>query len=200
MDVVVVSRHTETPADLRDTAEEKVARFTRFANDIRRVEVDFDETHNQRVAKPHRCEILVHLTGHLVKGHGEAADPAGALDAAIDRVELQMRRLHSRRATRRGSRRDGGPGRAATRDAGADAASGAFGPGTDRAPSDDDGDEAMIVKEKRFLVKPMSAEEAALQMELLGHDFYLFTSSENGQAAVIYRRNDGNLGLIEAGP
>jgi putative sigma-54 modulation protein len=56
---------------------------------------------------------------------------------------------------------------------------------------------ARIVKTKEFTIKPMSAEEALLQMDLLGHDFFLFTSSESGRAAVIYRRNDGNFGLIE---
>ncbi len=56
---------------------------------------------------------------------------------------------------------------------------------------------ARIVKTKEFTIKPMSAEEAVLQMDLLGHDFFLFTSSETGRAAVIYRRNDGNFGLIE---
>jgi putative sigma-54 modulation protein len=54
-----------------------------------------------------------------------------------------------------------------------------------------------IVKTKRFTMKPMGPEEAALQMELLGHDFFLFTNAENGHAAVIYRRRDGYLGLIE---
>jgi putative sigma-54 modulation protein len=56
---------------------------------------------------------------------------------------------------------------------------------------------AQIVKTKEFTIKPMTAEEAVLQMDLLGHDFFLFTSSETGRAAVIYRRNDGNFGLIE---
>jgi putative sigma-54 modulation protein len=56
---------------------------------------------------------------------------------------------------------------------------------------------ARIVKTKEFTIKPMTAEEAVLQMDLLGHDFFLFTSSETGRAAVIYRRNDGNFGLIE---
>jgi putative sigma-54 modulation protein len=56
---------------------------------------------------------------------------------------------------------------------------------------------ARIVKTKEFTIKPMSAEEAVLQMDLLGHDFFLFTRSETGRAAVIYRRNDGNFGLIE---
>ena len=55
-----------------------------------------------------------------------------------------------------------------------------------------------IVKAKQFAVKPMDVEEAALQMELLGHDFFLFTSTETGRAAVLYRRRDGSLGMIEA--
>ena len=56
----------------------------------------------------------------------------------------------------------------------------------------------MLVKTKQFSVKPMDVEEAALQMELLGHDFFLFTNAESGRASVIYRRRDGQLGLIEA--
>lgn len=187
MEVVVVGRHTDVSAELRTSAEEKVSRFARFANDIRRVEVDFDETRNHRVSNPHRCEMLVHLTGHLIRGRGDAVDASAALDRAAERVEQQMRRLHDRRKTRRESRRDGGPGRA-VRSAG----------DSDAEPVADGG-EAAIVKIKRFAVKPMSADEAALQMDLLGHDFYLFTSSENGRAAVIYRRRDGDLGLIEEG-
>jgi putative sigma-54 modulation protein len=63
------------------------------------------------------------------------------------------------------------------------------------AVSDDD---LLIVRTKQFETKPMDTEEAALQMELLGHDFFLFTSSESGRASVVYRRRDGRLGLIEA--
>ena len=65
--------------------------------------------------------------------------------------------------------------------------------------ADDDGlDPAdRIVERKRLTMKPMRPEEAALQMDLLGHDFFLFTNAENGHAAVLYRRRDGNLGVIE---
>jgi len=55
------------------------------------------------------------------------------------------------------------------------------------------------VKNKSFAIKPMTPEEAALQMDLLGHDFYFFTNSETEQAAVVYRRHDGDVGLIDAG-
>ena len=57
---------------------------------------------------------------------------------------------------------------------------------------------ARIVKTKQFSIKPMTPEEAALQMDLLGHDFYFFTNAETERAAVVYRRNDGNVGLIDA--
>ena len=67
-------------------------------------------------------------------------------------------------------------------------------------PIDDSFDhqeEARFVKSKQFVTTPMRPDEAAVQMDLLGHDFYLFTNSETGLAAVVYRRNDGHLGLIE---
>ncbi|MDQ1519305.1 MAG: hypothetical protein QOI55_378, partial [Actinomycetota bacterium] len=66
------------------------------------------------------------------------------------------------------------------------------------ADAEDDGEILRVVKAKQFEVKPMPVEEAALQMELLGHDFFLFTSAESGRASVIYRRRDGLFGLIEA--
>jgi putative sigma-54 modulation protein len=65
---------------------------------------------------------------------------------------------------------------------------------------DDDGDQGRgkIVKTKQFDIKPMTPEEAALQMDLLGHEFFFFTNAETGRAAVVYRRNDANIGLIDA--
>jgi putative sigma-54 modulation protein len=60
------------------------------------------------------------------------------------------------------------------------------------------GGEARIVKTKQFAIKPMTPEEAALQLDLLGHGFYFFTNSETERAAVVYRRHDGHIGLIDA--
>ena len=71
-------------------------------------------------------------------------------------------------------------------------------PGSNSKSADSQGGEPVVVKTKQFDVRPMGVEEAALQMELLGHDFYLFTLAESGCAAVVYRRHDGELGLIEA--
>jgi putative sigma-54 modulation protein len=196
MDVVVKARHAEMSPALRDATRKKVEHLERFASDVRLVEVDFSDMATRRSADAHTCEILVHLRGQLVKGVAAAAEQQVALDLAIEKVTHQMRRVHERRLVGR----HGGPHRAA-RAAGTDPAALHDGDGDDGDLDDgdvDDADTLQIVKTKRFATKPMDTEEAALQMELLGHDFFLFTHSESGRAAVVYRRRDGRLGLIEA--
>lgn len=188
MDVVVFGKHVEVAPPLRAHTLEKVGRIEKFAADVRRVDVDFSEHATRRAADSHSCEILVHVNKHLVKGHASAADHYAALDLALDKVDHQMRRLHERRVRRRqnGARRDGRPG-----------PEGGGAAGDASAAETTDTAEVQLVKTKQIAVKPMDAEEAALQMELLGHDFFLFTSADTGRAAVIYKRRDGHLGLIE---
>jgi putative sigma-54 modulation protein len=185
MDVVVFGKHAEVDPELRALTEEKLERISKFASDVRRIDVDYAEHKTRRAGDSHTCEILVHVNHHLVKGTAAATEHAIALDMALDKVEYQMRRLHERRVSRRNGTKSRG-------ERGSDADAAAAEPG--------DGDEPTgptIVKTKQFAVKPMSLEEAALQMELLDHDFFLFRSTESGRAAVIYRRKDGALGVIE---
>jgi len=192
MEIVVVGKHGAVDAHLRALTIEKVERVTKFASDARRSEVDYAHHPTRRAEDSHTCEILVHVNHHLVKGMASAAEYPTALDRALDKVEQQMRRLHGRRVGRRNGTRAKGA-RAAV-EAGATALDGEL-------AGDDvgDGEEPrLLVKTKQFTVKPMNLEEAALQMELLSHDFYLFTNAESGRASVLYRRRDGALGLIEA--
>jgi putative sigma-54 modulation protein len=185
VDVVVVGKHTEVDAELRALTQEKLNRISKFASDVRRIDVDYAEHATRKVGDSHTCEILVHVNHHLVKGTAAANEHAVALDLALDKVEIQMRRLHERRVRSRNGTR--------ARNARSD--------GEVAAPADSDDAGAdgtvRIVKTKEFEVKPMAPEEAALQMELLGHDFFVFRSTENERAAVLYRRRDGALGLIE---
>ena len=145
---------------------------------------DFSVERNPRIAENQRCEVLVHVKGHLLKAHASASEPFAALYAVCDKVEHQVKRLKDKRVARSHPRRIR----------------------TERIELPPLGEEeeaeeaqpARIVKTKEFTIKPMNADEALLQMDLLGHDFFLFTNSDSGRAAVIYRRNDGNFGLIEA--
>jgi putative sigma-54 modulation protein len=199
VDIVVTARHADVSPALREATRKKVAHLERFASDVRLVEVEFSDLASRRSVDAHTCEILVHLKGQLVKGVASAAEQPVTLDLAIEKVTQQMRRLHERRL----KGRHGGSHRAARA------------AGTTTAESTDldlgaeldgeAGDEAIdavdafeIVRTKIFATKPMDTEEAALQMEMLGHDFFLFTNATSGRASVVYRRRDGRLGLIEA--
>ena len=190
MDVVVFGKHVEVDPALRAVTIEKLERIGKFANDVRRIDVDYGLHQTRRAGDSCTCEILVHLTHHLVKGSASAVEHAMALDLALEKVEHQMRRLHERRV-RRGNRKRGRAARAA----GAGGAE--IEEGADDENDDENGDGSPLVKTKQFAVKPMHPEEAALQMELLGHDFFLFRNTESDNAAVLYRRRDGALGLIE---
>ena len=187
MDVHVVGKHTEVDAGLRALTQEKLDRIAKYASDVRRIDVDYAEHATRRAGDSHTCEILVHVNHHLVKGTAAATEHSAALDIALDKVEHQMRRLHERRVRRRNGTR----ARSASAD---DVTNNGAGPDLEEP---DGSDSPRIVKTKAFDLKPMDPEEAVLQMELLGHDFFMFLSTENGRAAVLYRRRDGALGLIE---
>ena len=184
MDVVIRGKNMKVSESLRIAAQEHLAKLDRYANGFARAEVDFSEERNPRIAENQKCEVLVHVKGHLLKAHASATEPFAALYAVCDKVEHQVKRLKDKRVAR------SHPRRIRTQR-------------VEMPPLEDDDEDqqesptARIVKTKEFTIKPMTAEEAVLQMDLLGHDFFLFTSSETGRAAVIYRRNDGNFGLIE---
>src|SRR6185436_5762462 len=108
MDVVVVGKHTEIDPALRAHTVEKVQRVSKFASDVRRVDVDYEQHPTRRAEDSHACEILVHVRQHLVKGSAVGTEHVIALERALDKVEEQMRRLHGRRVrSRNGTRARG---------------------------------------------------------------------------------------------
>ncbi len=196
MEVVVRGKNRPVSKRLRDVSREKVGRIARLTRDADRVEVDFSEVRNPREPRPQECEVTVHLERHFVKATAAATEPEAALDLVLDKIDQQVARIKGKRVARshpRRARTASSNGHVATDDdvdgllAGLDA---------DDVDDADDG-VPRIVKTKRFATKPMPPDEAALQMDLLGHTFFVFTNTETGRAAVLYRRHDGDLGLIE---
>jgi ribosome hibernation promoting factor len=191
MDIVVRGKNRSVSSRLEVNAREKLAKIARLTHDAGRLEVDFSEVHTARIDQRQLCEITVHLKRRFLKAHASASEPEAALDVAFDKVAQQVARLKDKRVSRSHSRRINGPadnGRVVDLQNDSQADPDLDGE-VDRAPK--------IVKTKRFAAKPMDPEEAALQMELLGHAFFLFTNTETGHAALLYRRNDGDFGLIE---
>jgi putative sigma-54 modulation protein len=154
-------------------------------------EVHFMEEKNPRISEKEVCELVLAGHGHVVRAKAASSDAFTALDQAVAKLEHQLAKLKGKLLSRSHPRKH-------------DSVNSVKADEDDTGDRDDTGDpndpEARlprIVKTKHFAIKPMTPEEAALQMDLLGHDFFLFTNAENGHAAVLYRRRDGNLGVIE---
>lgn len=208
MDIAIASRNVDVSDGLRAAVEEKVARLSRFLEGMERAEVRFFEEKNPRIAEREVCEVTMHGHGHVVRARATAVDAFAAVDRVVDKLEHRMEKLKGKLVGRSHPRRHGpvssnrhrvtsdGDGRGFD-DVGFDGDE----TGLDDSGLDDfDGLRlgARIVKTKQFAIKPMTPEEAALQMDLLGHDFFFFTNAETGRAAVVYRRTDGDIGLIDA--
>lgn len=181
VEVRVHGTNTQLTESLKSLAEEKVVHAARIFDDARFADVEFGEETNPRIAERFRVEITATAAGQTVRVEASELDERAALDVAVDKFERQLRRLKERLISR--SRKPS--------DKRLNAAS--SGVEEDFEPAD----ELRIDRVKRFAVKPMTPEEAALQMDLLGHGFFLFLNGETDRYSVLYRRRDGSLGLIE---
>jgi putative sigma-54 modulation protein len=184
VDITVSSRHVEVSAALRAAAIDKVGRLERYLEDMDRAEVHFSAEHNPRIEEREICEVTISGPGHVVRAKVAAADQFAAIDAAVAKLEHQLHKLKTRLVARHQGKLHTSAG-ATPRTAG---------------DGDDLGDEPRLVKLKRFAVKPMTVDEAILQMDLLGHSFFFFENADSGSASVVYRRTDGDIGMIEREP
>jgi putative sigma-54 modulation protein len=189
MQVSVSSRHIELSEDVRRAAVEKIGRLDRFLDGLERAEVHFTEEHNPRISERDVCEVTMEGHGHHIRAKVAAPDPMAAVDLAVEKLEQQLHRLKTRLSPKGGAspRLLGAGGEGDVDDDGPSLADEAF---VTRAGQE-------IVKRKSFAIRPLSVDDAVLQLDLLDHDFFFFTSAETGRPAVLYRRASGGLGLIE---
>jgi putative sigma-54 modulation protein len=192
MEIVVRGKNVKVDPVVQATTREKLAKITRFGLDVSRVEVDFSVIRNPRVHDNQLCEVTAHLKGHFVKAHAASTDLIAALDLVIDKVEHQVTRLKERKVDRKHRPRRKRLAPPPVLEDWEEQ------PVAEHTTTGNGADHAEIIKTKQFTDKPMTVEEASLQMDLLGHDFYLFKDAQTGHASVLYRRRDGHLGLIEA--
>jgi putative sigma-54 modulation protein len=177
MEIRVHGRNTSIDDRFRELVAEKLAHAARvFEHQVGDIDVELIEEHNPRLANERfRLELTSGAAGHVVRVVAASSTPEAALDGAVDRLNQQLRRLKERLIGR--SRRP------------------AHKEPENHEPADPSNE---IVRIKQFVMKPMTVEEASLQMEMLGHDFYFFLNTDNGRQSVLYRRRDGRLGLIES--
>ena len=192
MQLQVSGRNLDVSAAIREYAERKLARIERHLTEDTRVDLELAIERNPSISANQYAELTVWTRGPVLRAHESAEDMYAAIDLAVDKLDRQVRRYRERRRHWRPHHQ--------VRDVEAllplsdddEAASLALANG-----SEPDAPIPSIVKTKRFNMKPMHPDEAALQLELVGHEFYVFLNAESDAVAVIYRRRDGNLGVIE---
>ncbi len=186
--MTVKGKNTDVSEKLRAHAERKLAKVQRFDDRILAMDVEFSEERNPRVADSHRVEVTVTTKSRLVRAQASAPDPLAAIDQVLDRLKSQITKLKGRRVDRT-QNAEGVKAMAALLDDGDE---------DQRAPGRPTGTEdALFARRKQIEMKPMTPEEAVERMDLLGHDFFLFTNAETERANVVYRRRSGDFGLIE---
>jgi putative sigma-54 modulation protein len=179
MQVTVKGKNVDVPERVRDRATRKLSKISRFDDRILTMDVEFSEERNPRVADQHRVEVTCTTKAHLIRAEASGTDPVSAIDRVVDRLERQVKKLKGRRTSHK--QQD-------TR-AVAETQGSLVGPAGDEA--------SPIVRFKHVEMKPMTGEEAVTVMDLLGYDFYLFTNVQTDGPAVVYRRRNGDFGLIE---
>jgi ribosomal subunit interface protein len=187
MNLNIRSHHTTVDDDLRAHAERKLARLERLLPRVDDVVVEVEHEETRAAAHRFAVQVTVHSGTSILRGEERAADAKLALDRATEVVSRQARR-HSKRLHARHR-------------AGADKErlSAPETPPPPEPEAEGDATEYLggkVVRIKQFEAKPMSEEEALAQMDLLGHDFFLFLDTRTREFAVLYKRKDGDYGLL----
>lgn len=172
MQINITAKGVAVPPDLKEVAERKIEKLGKLLRKIDTVDIVCSRERQWRVV-----EIMINANGVLVRGEDRAIDIRSAIDSLLDKLERRIKKSRSKMVEHYRNLPE-------TRDAW-------------EAEEASDELEPMLVRSKRFTIKPMNPEEAAAQMELVGHDFFVFRNAETNQVNVIYRRKDGNYGLIE---
>ncbi|WP_353083041.1 ribosome hibernation-promoting factor, HPF/YfiA family [Tessaracoccus lapidicaptus] len=196
MDIVVTGRHCTINPELKELVTERLATIERLRDRVIRVEVEF---HASEGTKDPSDAVEVQLTlrsrGPVVRAEARSNDKVQAFETALDRLKSQLRKAADRRKTHRGLRAAAVPDVVAT----PTEAEGLNGDGVEThsvAGLVVTGDGPLVVREKEFSTAPLTLAQALDEMELVGHDFFLYQDADTGRPSVVYRRRAYNYGVI----
>lgn len=186
MQIKVTARHLDLTDSLRDYSESKVARMTKFLDEVIDAHIVLSIERYRHIA-----EITIKTNQAVVHGQGESDDMYNAIDSAVEKVERQLLRFKGKyRIPAKGKQEQ----------------EKFLGIGTAPVPEESvsleesetgNQNEPQVIKSRRYAIKPMSLEEAVMQMKTLSNKFLVFTNANSDEVNVLYRRKDGNFGLIE---
>lgn len=182
MNLIVKGRHMELTPPIRQYAEEKIGKISRVVDErlLMKVEIELYPEKNPSIDNNQVAEVTLFTKGPVIRAKEAAEEMHAAIDLVAAKLERQVKRYKEKLVDKHSTPRV------------PDMAKVAQAPSLPNEPQE----QSPIVKTKVVHVKPMSAEEAILQLELLGHDFFVYTDDDSA-VNVLYRRNDGDYGLIQ---
>lgn len=168
MNIIITGRHLELTDNLKGYAEEKIKKFKKYINNITEVAITLSVEKYR-----HKAEVLLKVNGVMIQAESITGEMYSSIDDVVEKLERQVKKYKEKWLSYR--------------------------KGEEKTPITLKSEEPFpaIIKKKSFDIKPMSPEEAAMQMELLDKNFFVFTNVSSGSINVLYKRKDGNLGLIE---
>jgi putative sigma-54 modulation protein len=173
MKIIVSGKNLEVTDSLREKVIKKVGKMEKFFNPGTEAQVTMSVEKSR-----HIIEVTIPFNGILIRAEVANEDMYTSIDKAVDILERQIRKYKSRLRKHLHE-------------------SAFKGDNSEQSFSVPEEDEFKIVRSKRFAIKPMTTEEAILQMNLVGHEFFVFSNQDSKEVNVVYRRKDGNYGLIE---
>lgn len=169
MKITVTGRHLEVTPALKSYAEEKIGKFEKYLSNISEAVVTLSVEKYR-----HKVEVLIKANGVMIQAEGITGEIYSAIDEVVEKLDKQVKKYKEKLVSHRKGENK-----------------------TSAAPAAPFYDEGIIIKKRQFDMKPMSPEEAVMQLDLLDKDFFVFANDASGDINVIYRRKDGNYGLIE---
>ncbi|WP_046470740.1 ribosome hibernation-promoting factor, HPF/YfiA family [Allosalinactinospora lopnorensis] len=221
MDIIVKGRRTGVSDKFRQHVENKLSKLSKWEKKGMSVDVEVSKERNPKLAEHReRVELTIHSSGPVIRSEASADDRYTALDLSIDRIEARLRKTADRRKVHKGNRAPVSVA-AATAELASDGPEAGLGSVTVPLPSqqagepedvdgialdhqfsdellelDTQGGAPVVVREKIHYAKPMTIDQALMEMELVGHDFYLFHDEDRDAPSVVYRRKAFNYGVI----
>ncbi|CAN5697087.1 ribosome-associated translation inhibitor RaiA [soil metagenome] len=196
MELQIRSNGTKVTDGMREFIDRRMSKLEPIAHKVVDAQLEL-RTERPRTGAPQTtAQLTLHTGRHILRAEERADDPSKAIDAAIDKLIVQVRKFNGKRQGRR--RRAGEHPMSEMADLREHDFTGVSADGnTNVAVTDeDDEDQETPLRTKRFGVKPMIVDEAIDQMELLGHDFFLFHNADEDHINVVYKRRDGAYGLL----
>ena len=199
MDIFVKSRNIDIDQRFRDSISEKLNRLAKLDPKADRVDVEIAEERNPRQSDLRmRVELTCRTRGPVIRAEASAADEQAALDLAIGKLDMRLRRAAGRRRVHHGARTPVSVAVATGSVRPPTAAEAGPRDGPDAEPAEEAADDGApyVVREKIHLASPMSLDQALFEMELVGHDFYLFVDECDSTPCVVYRRRGYDYGVV----